>query len=167
MTLRKIGLAYILFIVFLFSSSETKAQLSSVDSLYFQSIFSDLRYFNDSAFVGKFYKEDSLTSTAQFYTRLATLFPYSYADVDSLSTMQISSTNYSDSLINNSYNAYPFLYAQENPLVSLPFIMNSKPDTAYAYFQSDTVALACKTAFFIVPGSGANQSTLPGMQRMM
>lgn len=140
-------------------SIKLTAQLSSTDSIFFNYVFTDSKYINSVPQVGKWYIYDSLKSMSAFNQTMDSVFKFNIHDLDSLNTLNVSTELSVDSAVNLAFNQVPYELAQTNPFVSIPFSLNLKSSSAYAYFTPTTNSDKCKKAFLIIPGSGINLST--------
>ncbi|MBK8143787.1 MAG: T9SS type A sorting domain-containing protein [Bacteroidetes bacterium] len=141
-------------------NSVTKTQLNAADSLLFAQIFNQQKYADDSAFPGNWYVNDTIQSTAELQTALDSAFKFKLHDFDSLHTMTVVDTLFYDSLRNNTYNSYPFVYPQKDPLVNIKFSLNGKTGISQTFlFPSDTASQS-KTAHLILPGNGNNVTSV-------
>lgn len=146
----------ILFHLFFCHSQKMNAQLNANDSILFNQIFTSTKYVNDSTYSGHWYLYDSIHSVSDYQNIIDSIFKYSLSDFQQLSTMNVSSQFVFDTIVNPTYNNYPNVYMQKNPMVYFDFSLNSKNSTTYSfYYPRDTNQLA-KTAFFIIPGNGEN-----------
>jgi hypothetical protein len=150
---------FVLFIITLLMNSLAKAQLNAADSLLFAQIFNQQKYADDSAFPGNWYVNDTVQSAAELQTALDSSFKFQLHDFDSLHTMTVVDTLFYDSLRNNTYNFYPFVYPQNDPLVNIKFTLNGKTGSSYTFlFPSDTASQS-QTAHLIIPGNGNNATS--------
>lgn len=140
-------------------STKLSAQLSSTDSLFFINVFTDSKYNDNVPLAGKLYIHDSLKSMTAFNQTMDSVFKFKYHDLDSLNTLNVSTEISFDSSVNNAFNQVPYIFAQTNPFVSIPFSLNSKSSSAYVYYTPSTNPDKCKKAFLIIPGTGINLSS--------
>jgi len=147
----------------------SKAQISSSDSIFFNSIFTTPQYWASWIYPEPAYIHSPITSVAEMYQRIDSIYKYRQEDFPgSYKRMLVQdSIGYIDS-INNTFSYYysldsTFALKQpEPPCVSLPFSLNNKNSTAYAYFKpkAGAVPSTCeRIAFLVLPGSGDNMST--------
>lgn len=149
---------YFFFYLFLFCTNSLKAQLNAADSALFYNIFNFQLYVDTVPYPGNWYQFGQVSSVYNHYLIMDTNFKFKTADLDSISFLSTSPTLTEDTVINNSFNLYPALMTQNNPLVHLPFTFLNKSANSYAYRHIDSNQTDCKYAFYIIPGNGQNQS---------
>lgn len=133
------------------------AQLSSTDSAFFNSIFTDNVYVNQNIWPGSWFLDDSINSVAEFNAAIDSNFKFKYSDFDSISSMQVANFLEYDSIRNSLFNQYSFVLQQPDPIVRLPFILNGKSSCAYSILNtSNLVSAVKKNAFIIMQGTGTN-----------
>ncbi|MBK7764379.1 MAG: T9SS type A sorting domain-containing protein [Bacteroidetes bacterium] len=134
------------------------AQLSAADSAYFNNVFLNPLYINDSVYPGTWYQYEPVTSFYNHYLIMDTNFIFKTSDLDSISNLSIDDSLHQYAQINSEFNAYPSFISQNDPVVSLPFHLNNKQGISYSFLYPDTNQNHCKNAFLIVPGTGTNAS---------
>lgn len=137
---------------------KANAQLSAADSAYFNGVFVNPLYINDSIFPGTWYQYAPVTSFYNHYLIMDTNFIFKTSDLDSISNLSIDDSLHAFAQINSAFNAYPSFISQNDPVVSLPFHLNNKQGISYSFLYPDTNHSNCKNAFLIVPGTGINAS---------
>lgn len=133
------------------------AQLSPADSAYFLSKFTRPKYINDTQYIGQFYLYDTITSMYNHFLIMDTNFVFKYQDMDSIQYLSIDDSMRVDSIRGASFNNYPNLLNQTDPIVYLPYTLLNKHGTAYCFRHIDSNANHCRNAFLIVPGTGKNE----------
>lgn len=149
---------FLLFLAFSGCYFKSSGQLTSADSSFFQSIFTNPRYVEDSFFVGSWYHYPSMDSVAQLYSTLNNSFVFGINDLDSISTLQVANSFEFDTMVNNSMIPYPWMYGESNKMVTLDYSFLNKSCKAYSYYYPDTLTTDCNYAFLVVPGTGANEA---------
>lgn len=150
---------FILLLFLLNISQSASAQLSAADSTWFNQIFDQPRYADDSAFPGNWFVQDTINSTAELYNYLDSSYVFDLADFSVIDSMVVNDTLFYDSLRNDTYNSYPFVFQNPNPLTYIDYSLNGKNGRAYNFvFPKDTVSKA-DYAFLIVQGNGNNGAT--------
>lgn len=139
---------------------DSKAQLSSSDSLWLNQLFTAPRYANDTLYIGNWYLNDTINSMQSLTNRITTNFQFSLTDFNHLDSMSINSNLHFDSLRNDTYNAHPTVFNVSNPLTFFDFELNGKNGRSYSFFlpQKDTLTQS-KTCYLIIPGNGYNNSS--------
>lgn len=138
-------------------SFSAKAQLSSTDSAFFNSIFTDNVYVNQNIWPGKWFVDDSVNSITEFNSAIDSNFKFKYRDFDSISSMQVANFLEYDSVRNSLFNLYSFVLQQPDPIIKLPFILNGKSSCAYSILNTSNFGSSVKkNAFIIMQGTGTN-----------
>lgn len=148
----------VLFLALLGCSLVSKGQLSSTDSIFFQSIFTNQRYVDDGIMPGNWYHWPSQDSVAQLYQTMNSVFRFSAPQLDSIHQMTVSDTLVLDTLVNNSMAQYPLNYPQQDQMVLLPFQFAGDSMHAFGFRFPDTTNSHCRSAFLLIPGTGMNES---------
>ncbi len=149
----------ILFSIFLSVNREAKSQVNAADSLWFTQLFDQSRYADDSSFPGSWYVRDTIHCIPDLYAQLDENFKFGFADFDSVAAMQVSDSLFFDTLRNITYNAYPFVYQQPDPMVYVDFSLNGKQSRAYSMYYPSEDNNASRYAYFVLPGNGNNSAT--------
>ena len=149
----------ILFVFIIGIQSKVFAQMTSSDSTFFSSIFTDTKYADDTTFPGNWFIHDSVHDMLTFNQQLDSIFKYSIEDFNKIDSIIVEDYFSFDSVRNTTYANYPFVFTQSNPLVYLDFKLLGKKGRSYAYLFNSFTNQTCKTAYLIVPGGGENQST--------
>jgi hypothetical protein len=149
----------LLFILIFGLQSKVFGQLTSSDSTFFSSIFTDTKYADDTTFPGNWFIHDSVQDILTFNQQLDSIFKYSIEDFNKIDSIIVEDYFSFDSVRNTTYANYPFVFTQTNPLVYLDFKLLGKKGRSYAYLFNSFTNQTCKTAYLIVPGGGENQST--------
>lgn len=139
-----------------------KAQLSNADLSLFINSFTDPIYLSYWNYPLKWYIHDSVKSKAQLTQYLESDFPFTPSDINKNIINEISLGKYQfDTSLNSSFNAYPSIYGQTDPVVKLTYSLHQKNDTAYAAFTNSTLSNTgnCKTAFLLLHGTGTNTTS--------
>ncbi len=144
---------------FLFHLKHSLAQLNAIDSLIFNQVFSSTKYVNDSVYIGKWYLYDSIQSVSDFDNQKDSIFKYSLSDFYKIDSMNVSSQFQFDTLINPTFNSYPFVYKQKDPLVYFDFNLNEKNSRTYSLFYPKDTNQLSKTAFLVIAGNGENSTS--------
>lgn len=150
-----------LFLMFFGSGTiSTYAQMTYSDSVFFYSVFTLTKYSDDTLFPGNWYIHDSVQNVQSFFNNLDSSYVFSLSDLENQNTFIIDDSLTYDSLRNATYNLYPFIFNQSDPLISIGFQLNGKTSKTYSYFYpSLDTQQNCKTAFLVLPGNGENEST--------
>ncbi len=149
----------ILFFIFLIASQYSKAQIAGADSLWCLQIFNHPKYVNSTSYPGNWYTNDSIQSLAGFYAQLDSVFKYKLEDFDKMDSMQVGETLVFDTLRNNTYNLYPFVFQQNNPLVNIDFTLNGKSSKAYSFLFPHDSATQSESAYLVFTGGGNNETS--------
>lgn len=149
----------ILFVFIIGIQSKVFAQMTSSDSVFFSSIFTYTKYADDTTFPGNWFIQDSVQDMPTFHQQLDSMFKFSIADYYSIDSIHVDNFYTFDTLRNNTYASYPFVFTQINPLIYLDFELLGKNGRTYAFLFNGVSNQTCKTAYLIVPGGGENQST--------
>lgn len=149
----------ILFFGFLIAAQYTKAQISAADSMWLEQIFNHPKYVNSTSYPGNWYTNDSIESLAGFYSLLDSNFKYQLADFDKIDSMQVSDTLVFDTLRNNTYNLYSFVFQQNNPLVNIDFTLNGKNSKAYSFLFPHDSTTQSESAYVVFTGGGNNETS--------
>jgi len=159
----------LLFYLVIFSGFfSAKAQLSSNDSLFFNSVFTSQMYMANWIYPGTFYLKTDIQSRNELFSTLDTEFKFSSADytgsykkIKTDTSLQPLTTI--NNALNNLYGINPnWGYRQTNPCFKLPFMLKDKSSNAYTTFTPTTATVtptSGRTAFLIFPGSGDNMTT--------
>ena len=155
--MKKICLFLSLLLSLLFHT-KLKAQLSASDSAYFQNIFTNNLYMDTTLYSGNWYQYNPITTMYEHYLILDTNFKFKTQDLDSISYLTIDDSLHYDTPRNTSFNQYPTLMNQTDPIVFVPYTFLNKHSRAYAIRHRDTLNTSCRNAFLIIPGTGVNAS---------
>lgn len=151
--------------ILLFScmSMKSKAQLTQADSVLFINSFVEPIYISYWTYPNyRWYAYDSIKSKQGLTDLMNREFPYMPADVTKTVYNEINLGGLKfDSVINNSFNHYPSIYGQTNPVVKLSYELHNKPDTAYAAYTPSVAGAgsSCKTVFLLLHGTGTNTTS--------
>ncbi|MCC7029480.1 MAG: hypothetical protein IT257_04175, partial [Chitinophagaceae bacterium] len=149
-----------LFYCLLFLNKNVDAQLNAADSVLFNSVFTSSIYIPYWNFPYKWYTNDSITSMQGMQNTFASEFPFTPSDMTNYTFKNIKNeTLIFDTDLNASFNQFPWIYGQTNPIMKLPFMLNNKSDTAYTAFTPSALNGDCKTAIFLIHGNGVNTTT--------
>jgi hypothetical protein len=149
---------FIFLCISLCMSKNTFAQLNAADSSLFYNIFNQQRYIDTIIYPGNWYQFGQVSSVYNHYLIMDTNFKFKTLDLDSMNYLNIATQLKEDTTINNTFNMYPSMLSQSDPLVYLPFSLSNRTANSYAYRTKDTNQTDCKNAFYIIPGNGQNQS---------
>lgn len=159
-----------LFILLALLSARVFAQSGS----FILSKYTANTYWNDSLFPtpanGKLYAYPLADTGGNTWTnQLLSVFKFSPSDYDGhcFDSIQMHGSFVADTPINNTFNYYFGLnplsgYRQTNPMRRYAFSLHGKTDTAYTTFTPKTgpgSGSDTEICFFIIPGSGDNQTT--------
>lgn len=133
--------------------------MTSSDSVFFSSIFTDTKYADDTTFPGNWFIYDSIHDLTTFNQQVDSIFKYSIEDYNKIDSILVDDYFSLDSDRNSTYANYPFVFTQSNPLIYLDFKLRGKKGRSYAYLFNSLTNQTCKTAYLIVPGGGENQAT--------
>lgn len=124
-------------------------------------LFTDELYVDEVNFPGKWFIYDSVSSQGMLDTIMGE-FNFKAEDLFFCKTNKpVTSEIVADTIVNPTFNLYERngmpSYGTKDPIVKLDFEVNGKRSTAYSIKQ--TSSHASDVAFFLIPGSGVNQST--------
>lgn len=156
-----------LFIFCCLLNYSSKAQLTSSDSSFFKSVFADNWYSNYSLYPGNWYIEQSpVGSLDSLYLKIDDVFKFRSADFENAYDLMVVNNSFSYDVVRNGtfndyFNSMRGGYKQLDPLVELEFNLNNKNATSYATYTpaSEGASGNQRIAFFVIPGSEANQTT--------
>lgn len=147
-----------LVVVLMLANQVVKAQLNAADSTWFLQNFGSPRYCQDSILPGNWYMHSPLLSKNDFHHQIDSVFKFGLADFEDIDSMLLNDTLFYETARNTTFNTYPWVFKQKNPLTYINFTLNEKKGTAYNYFfPKDTGGVVhCDRAYVIVPGYGNN-----------
>jgi len=144
----------------LFFKTNSHAQLSPADSTLFSTIFTSQIYIPYWNYPYPWYVYDSIQTKQQLENRFITTFPFTPADFNNNTYENIQNATLSYSTqINSSFNTFPWIYNQTDPVMQLPFTLNGKMDTAYTAYTPSVANGDCNTAFLLIHGNDINTTT--------
>jgi hypothetical protein len=152
--------------ILFFTYIKVDAQVTTNDSMYFNTVFNGISYTADIDFPGSWYIHPVITNRAMLFDKLDNQFKYTNNDYyGSYKNMLVDSLKFVDSVnttMNYYYNINPnYAYKQNNPVKALDFTLNGKKSEAYCvYFPSSSIINnECKKCFLIITGSGSYNGT--------
>ena len=144
----------------LFFKTNSHAQLSPADSTLFSTIFTSQIYIPYWNYPYPWYVYDSIQTKQQLENRFITTFPFTPADFNNNTYENIQNATLSYSTqVNSSFNTFPWIYNQTDPVMQLPFTLNGKMDTAYTAYTPSVANGDCNTAFLLIHGNDINTTT--------
>jgi len=147
-----------------FTSISSKAQITSTDSIWLNSLFVEPLYINPNILAGTWFRHPAITSVNDVYQQINEEYPFSNNELlTAYNQIVFNGGVVLNNSVNGQINAYnqqfnTFLFGIHNPFVALPFQLNNKMAVATALRDSASFSNPTK-AFVIFSGSGDNQLT--------